>query len=527
MYALYKRLPNDTDMTVFKAAGAEGLNFAYVSDITHYHTALDTPEELDERSLQHHGSQALALARHFGNADLARRGLWEDGDSVYFNAVGPFMVRYLEVWVLPLAVLTGLAFVAIVWVGLRRRRLSVKAIALGFFLTTVCISAGVSLALFVRWLIASLHTDFRALPFATPYNAGLFGLALVLLVGALSAGVYFTLGRRASAPSLAAGAMLWWLLALVATVAFLPGGSFLFMWPLLFALGGLAYAVFTGEGASWRWTAIAALSAAPAVLLLAPVVYMLFMLLATGQPAPTAALVALGAAFVVPHLRLHQWRRAWLLPASAALLGVLLLVAGLAGARFDASRPRTDSIFYFADADAGAARWVSNDESPDEWTSQFFAAGARRDVAASIFPWDGGTVLTSDAQRLDAPPPAVQVVEDQTDGWLRRVRLRLTSQRGAPLMLVYTDPETEVHGAELGGRKSDAAGSLRFFYAAVPAEGLDLRLEVNASRPLKLVVIDGAYGLPEAFVARPRPASVMPRPSRLGDVTLVRKSFTI
>src|SRR5688500_450177 len=70
MYAVYQRLPNDTDMTVFKEAGAAGLNFAYADRITHYHTRLDSADELDERSLQHHGSYALALARRFGQLDL-------------------------------------------------------------------------------------------------------------------------------------------------------------------------------------------------------------------------------------------------------------------------------------------------------------------------------------------------------------------------------------------------------------------------------------------------------------------------
>ena len=46
MYAVYKRLPNDTDMTVYKRAGAAGLNFAYAARITSYHTALDSADEL-------------------------------------------------------------------------------------------------------------------------------------------------------------------------------------------------------------------------------------------------------------------------------------------------------------------------------------------------------------------------------------------------------------------------------------------------------------------------------------------------
>ncbi|HEX5084304.1 MAG TPA: cyclic peptide export ABC transporter, partial [Blastocatellia bacterium] len=69
-YEIYRLLPNATDMTIFKEAGLSGLNFAFIGGLSSYHTQLDTPENLDDGSLQHHGSYALALARHFGDANL-------------------------------------------------------------------------------------------------------------------------------------------------------------------------------------------------------------------------------------------------------------------------------------------------------------------------------------------------------------------------------------------------------------------------------------------------------------------------
>ena len=41
-YEIYKLLPNDTDLTVFKEAGWPGLNFAYINGQPHYHTQLDS-----------------------------------------------------------------------------------------------------------------------------------------------------------------------------------------------------------------------------------------------------------------------------------------------------------------------------------------------------------------------------------------------------------------------------------------------------------------------------------------------------
>ena len=67
---VYKRLPNDTDLTVFLDAGMAGMNFAAAGGITRYHTALDNADLLDQRTLQHQGSYALSLARRFGSIDL-------------------------------------------------------------------------------------------------------------------------------------------------------------------------------------------------------------------------------------------------------------------------------------------------------------------------------------------------------------------------------------------------------------------------------------------------------------------------
>src|SRR3989440_5517398 len=128
MYAVYKRLPNDTDMTVYKRAGAAGLNFAYAARITSYHTALDSADVLDARSLQHHGSYALSLARRFGDLDLNNL---KSRDAVYFNALGPVLVHYSEAWVVPFTVAVCVLFVAVVLAGLKRRRLTLAGIAAG------------------------------------------------------------------------------------------------------------------------------------------------------------------------------------------------------------------------------------------------------------------------------------------------------------------------------------------------------------------------------------------------------------
>ena len=69
---VYETLPNDTDLSVFLAAGWTGLNFAFIDGFQRYHTPLDDVAHLDDESLQHLGDGALAGVRALDGIDLAQ-----------------------------------------------------------------------------------------------------------------------------------------------------------------------------------------------------------------------------------------------------------------------------------------------------------------------------------------------------------------------------------------------------------------------------------------------------------------------
>ncbi|HVE81364.1 MAG TPA: M28 family peptidase, partial [Myxococcales bacterium] len=94
-YTVYKTLPNDTDLTVYKRAGYAGVNFAFIGGEVRYHTPRDDFAHADPASLQHQGQNALAMVRALAAADLsALRG----GDSVFFDVFTLFTVRWPERW---------------------------------------------------------------------------------------------------------------------------------------------------------------------------------------------------------------------------------------------------------------------------------------------------------------------------------------------------------------------------------------------------------------------------------------------
>src|SRR5205085_52328 len=176
------------------------------------------------------------------------------------------------------------------------------------------------------------------------------------------------------------------------------------------------------------------------------------------------------------------------------------------------------------------------DASLDAWTSQFVAAGARKESLAEIFPWTKQSCWEADAPAADIRAPVAQVLEDRTEGDVRTVRMRLSSPRRAPLLLFYADAAAGLSRAVLDGKSliDDARGierkTLRVSFAAPLPEGLELRLETRADAPLRVAVEDLSYGLPEipGQSFRARGEDTMPVPSyRTSDTTVVRKTLSI
>jgi len=210
---IYKHLPNETDFTVFKQAGMNGLNFAYIEGVASYHSSLDNMANLDERSLQHHGMYALALARRFGNSDL--NGPTSRSEAVYFDLFGRTLIHYSRTTALVLATLVALIAFGVIALGLRQRLLTLSGQALGFLALLLSMIGATLLVMLVWWTLDALagsRTSFRQ---GDTWTNHLYLTGFVLLTVAITATVYGLFRKRVSVDNLATGALLWFLLLLI------------------------------------------------------------------------------------------------------------------------------------------------------------------------------------------------------------------------------------------------------------------------------------------------------------------------
>ena len=108
MYSIYKMLPNDTDLTVFREQGKiQGFNFAFIDNHFNYHTAQDDFNHLSPKTMEHQGTYMVPLLKYFSNSDLT--SLQSRDDYVYFNTPIHF-VSYPFSWVFPMVVILMLFY---------------------------------------------------------------------------------------------------------------------------------------------------------------------------------------------------------------------------------------------------------------------------------------------------------------------------------------------------------------------------------------------------------------------------------
>ena len=546
------------DLEEYQYAGAAGLGFVYYTDdIPAYHTARDNVAEIDPRSVQHQGSYALSLVRHFGNLDLSTPP--PAGDAVFFNLLPGLIVHYPHGWVLPLALSLGLLLCLVLALGFRRRRLTVGGLVVGTLAFPVAVVVALA-AVSLTW--AGLKAASPNLQVFLIGNYGvyayLFGLAALLV--ATMGGLYAWLCGRARPANLAGGALLAWTVLQGAVSLSAPGMSFVFAWPLLCGLLAFGWTLAPKEGTGvgtpsskrqYALAAVLALAALPGMAIVAQTTFSIVPLFirldallgaAAGVPVLQVGLVlpALLLGLLVPHLAFlagispgSGTGRRWLVPGMALLVGLLLAGLGTVQSAFAAQHPRPTSVAYQLDADTGEAAWISVDRERNAWNSQFFPEGVERRRAE--FPLLGLPALSAPAPRLPLALPQVEVLGDAEDDGVRRLRLRLLSARQAEGMLVVAEARGEIEAASIAGKRLDMAKfdgeqrrQLIFEYVGFPAQGAELALDVRGAGPIKVTLLDRSSGLPElpGTTIKPRPTDAMPAPD-MPDPTVVRKSFEL
>jgi hypothetical protein len=526
-YTIYKLLPNDTDFTVFKAAGIEGLNFAFIGEVVHYHTPLDNFANASPASLQHHGDNALPSLIALANApfdNLPR------AEAAYFDVFGHWVARWpaRRNWQAASIALVLLA-AQIVWL-IYTKRLTPAEFSSGLvaWVVVLVVTSVVAIILLrILRIIGATPVPWIAHPL--PILIALWSLALTSLI---THAIVFA--RRTRFWGLWTGTWTWMVVLSLLCAWRLPGLVPVFLvslcvaavtalpfafWPKAYAFGsvipvllaaaasgiagfGIALLLYNALGLRYLWAL-----AAVATVLLAPLLPVCADLRESAGLPSTAVI---GVPFVVT---LGAFFAASVVPA------------------FSAKAPERVNLQYWLDADSGRAQWLVHPAS-GHLPEPIGLATKFHELERGPFPWITGASFVADAPNLGIPAPTFTILETSVADGRHAYRTLLRSERAAPEAMVLFPPNSGIGSVEMEGfpvpPESERLATVLngwtvYECVTMPLKGISLSFTLPVGRPVQVFVLDQTFRMPDEgnFLLHARPLTATP--SQDGDVTVVSR----
>ncbi|MDQ6886032.1 MAG: M28 family metallopeptidase [Gemmatimonadota bacterium] len=494
-------IPSDTDFRIYRDyARLRGLDIAMYQGGYAYHTQRDRSWNVSPGSVQHMGSNALALVREMTGSPLP--GNVGGGPSVYYDVLGFLMITYSRAAARLLAIVALLLGVAAVVGVMRRRGVSRREVALGFFGSAFALLAalgGAGLAGAIPFYVFGRSMGWYAHPLSGVVAFAALSLAAMLFVHRL------LLGRRGggeggrSAATLGAmtGTLVVWMLVLLLLTLSGVGSAYLALW---WVAGGAIALLAHALARQGRMRVAALVALLPAVVLTTQVGVLLLRLavplmgrlpLPIAPDVPIAILVSLFAWMLGQPVACGALRTGRQLRAAGVALtvGVIALAVTISQHPYTLTRPQ---------------RLVVRQEESEAFGS--LPSRRRIVIASGDFNAPGrGTIavvgatrsergmprgpLVIDAPPIDFPPPTLEVVASHQDagGGTRFLELRARAPGSVRATLAWVDDRVVGWSLPLAlPRAMGPGGERRLSYVAPPDSGWHITLEVRGAHPLAL-----------------------------------------
>jgi hypothetical protein len=486
-YAIYKLLPNDTDVTVFKRAGKAAVNFAAIGGVNWYHTPFDDVSHASPRTLQHHGDNVLATLRTLGDADLAARSRT---DATYFDVLEFFLVWWPQEWTLwiGIASLIGLIFAA--------RKTEPRSMTLGVLAAFAAIVFA-ALGGFGMSRLAGLRD--AGINWVAHPLAGILAMALTGLAAAFFGAAMFN--RRDDAHGLLYGIAIVWHVIGIALAVTLPGAAYLMIVP------ALAVTICALAGAEEMTTSTVA--ATVAAILIFPIAITVYDALGANLMAAIAVIIGIFATLIAPLFA--RARNGF----AVTVLVVVCTVIAIAQPASTRQKSQFVPLSYVDDPAAKTPQWLTR-TLPDPLRKA--ASFATADMA--LTPWNRGVAWAAPAP--DVRLPRVTVSGERNGD---HVTLRVTSHRNAGRVSLFLHGGTILRTNGVAPpRSSRPPRRYPDGWQFTSGSGVqEILVDVTAKGPVEVIASDTGFGFPPegAALLRARAASVATT-IQDGDVTVTR-----
>ena len=528
VYSIYKMLPNDTDLTVFREDGdIEGLNFAFIDDHFDYHTVRDNYERLDRNTLAHQGSYLMPLLTYFANSDL--ENLKSLDDFIYFNVPFFKLVSYPFEWIWPMLTLSILFFGILLVIGFRKKVLQLNEILKGFLpmLLSLVINGVVG---FYCWTILKwLYPGYTDILHGFTYNGHTYIAAFVFFCISTCFWIYHKF-KTVETPNLLVAPLFLWLLICGLVAAYLPGASF-FIIPVFALLVSFLVAINQKNPSTYLFV----LFALPALWIFSPFIKMFPIGLGLKMMVAATLLTTLTFYLLLPIFGYYKNKN------RLAVLGCLLFIGFMVSAHFNSDfhkdNAKPTSLLYVLDADTKTAKWATYENVISDWTAQYL--GETKKVPDKLADktisskYSSGFSYVAPAPMKEIASPKVEIIRDTIIENERLLEICITPQRDVNRLEVFTN-DIEIKKAVvntiglspyyLANRKN---GKLITHYIS-DNEYTELQLNFPKNEKLELTLYEASNDLLSnaQFTVPERAVDAIPMPFVLNDAILLTKTIS-
>ncbi|WP_224485100.1 M28 family peptidase [Robertkochia aurantiaca] len=525
-YSIYKLLPNDTDLTVFREDGnIDGFNFAFIDDHFDYHTALDRVERLDPATLQHQASYLMPLLYYFAQADLGN--LSSSGDHVYFDFPFYRLVFFPFSWIWPMILGLFIVFLSVTIYGFSSNKLILKDIGKGSLPLLISLTV-VGITGYLLWpLLLWLYPGYRDMLHGFTYN----GHDYIAFIAAFALAIcFYTYARfrKIPAPALLFFPLLLWFALCIILAVYLPGAGF-FVIP---ALGTVAaYFIYLRQEKPSLFLML--FLALPAIWILGPFVKMFPIGLGLKILVASGIFTVLIFSLCLPLLLRYRWKK------TLAFLFAIVAAFSFISAHFDAAftpeRPRPTSLVYLHDADSNESIWATYNKEPDEWVKGFIPTKNNKPDEGQNFSSKYGSsfTFTAPATSISLMPPDISIKKDTLISGLRHLELCVVPHRDVNRLEVLA-PGLQIHSLRTNGVAYDE-GYLHqrrerlFTHFITQNDYTTIEMVIDPEAEAELIFYESSYDLlrHEDLSVPERPGNSIPMPFVLNDAIIVKKKISL
>lgn len=526
-YSIYKMLPNDTDLTVFREdRDIEGFNFAFIDDHYDYHSQLDSFERLDTRSLAHQGSYLMPLLWHFSEVDLSN--LKSLNDDIFFNLPFYRLVSYPYDLIWPLFIVAIVVFIILMIYGFHKKVLSISGTARGFIPAVLALLVNGIIGYYGWTLILKLYPQYQDILHGFTYNGRDYIGAFAFLSLAVCFFLYHRYKMTKTADLMVAPIFIW-LLICGALGYYLKGASFLIV-PVLALLASFMIILHQKRPSLYLLFFLAL----PALWILPPFIRMFPVALGLKMIITNTILTTLLFFFLLGLVGFYKNKSRW------ALLGLVLSVSLFISTNytsgFTKDNPKPTSLLYVLDNDTQTAKWATYEKVPSDWTLQYLGEDLTQpQISANkrlSSKYSTGFSFVSEAPVKAIQPPLIETTTDTVIDGNRLLEICIRPQRRINRLEVFTNDVT-LNSAVVNGISLDSYylvhrrhGKLINHYVSND-DYTELQISYPAELVLELTLFEASNDLLDhaQFSIPDRPDNTIPMPFVLNDAILVTKTL--